>query len=661
MRRVTLVIAASILLSATALARSDLLSDYNIDIEEDFNIIRVLYSRGPCYIFSPGARAVPIETGHVIEKGDIVATGPIASVTLDFQSNAVAVLAPNTKLLIRGHTRHGIRWVTLIEGKIFIRTKPHFQDRAPGLLINIRDFPEGLMGKNYTLIFEKKRQHLEIHEGKVNQYNLAQIEKLALVKERREFEDDHLDPDILLGRRRHEVRITTPDLEDLDFSREELNQIPIEIERINLREYEFRFRNINHSKNEFINSDESSSSFSEGAGSNITYNGSLFFNWATGILSNFFKVRAWAEYGNGRNIYRPLSDIFEFNSEGRSPLEVSEIYFKRSWRDVGIILGRKAIHRQREYLDEPGPLDSTSYLWWGSQIPYTILNTITPMESYDPTDIRPLGNFIVGMWFNPYDKFKASINLFPFFIPHKSNRKFYFANSSPQRFRLDYPEGQSSSFTIHGQVEYLGYLDTVMVGMTYGPALNPSYFLDLSKTDSGGIIEETPIGVYSNVIKGMASYAQHRGNTHWTYEGLYHFSHDNTQDDFAKGLISFRYEKLKDPAFLHGFIFELNYMLELTTQKKSGTKNSFLRTDSSSVGRDRELFDGSFRERRYRNNLTGALFLRLSPSWQLGYQGNIDFKTPYSHSIFSISARHKKTLLVNLTYESLSNRLTNTG
>jgi hypothetical protein len=107
-----------------------------------------------------------LKEDRLIQTGTIVATGTSSMAYLEFNTNGVIVVAPNSQVMMRSLTKNGLRQVSLIKGSLYFRSKRSLSKNRPaGVIINIRSYSTGYYGENYSLTFTQDKREISVKTG----------------------------------------------------------------------------------------------------------------------------------------------------------------------------------------------------------------------------------------------------------------------------------------------------------------------------------------------------------------------------------------------------------------------------------------------------------------------------------------------------------------
>ncbi len=163
--------------------------------------MKVVQVRGKAYTFFGANKPIKeLKKNKLLRAGTIVATKSGGLVYLEFDSNGIIVLAPNSQIMIRNTSKQGLRLVSLIKGSLYFRTMRSFtKNRPPGVITNIRSHPTAYYGENYVLTFSQQKKEISIKSGKVSVLKMRSITSKRSDKESEEGtkgENEEFDSDI---------------------------------------------------------------------------------------------------------------------------------------------------------------------------------------------------------------------------------------------------------------------------------------------------------------------------------------------------------------------------------------------------------------------------------------------------------------------------------
>jgi hypothetical protein len=594
----------------------------------DMKVARTL---GRSYAFF-GSKKKPklLKENYLLRPGTIIATESGSLVYLEFKTNGVLVIAPDSQVLLRGITQKGLQQVSLIKGSMYVRTKrSHTKSRPPGIVANIRSYKTGYYGENYVLTFTKDKKEVSVKTGTVSTIPMTIISTPNSEKDDEDSdegdEDDEDDEE---------------DEDDEDDEEEESEQPNMQEEYQKLLEEQQEARKLSREKKQkdkvitnekpidieffmrgvYYNQDLPSGS----ANSPIKprqYTGDVRLDWSLNRKKGKAYVYAagWFEYGNQNEIYRDILQIFNNRKEGRGIIELNELYFLNSWENVDLSVGKKVFKMGVANIHSPA-------------------DRVTPKDLYDPLNHKDLGNYMI----NP-DIYFGSVTLryalVPFFLPTKAprlqNRVSSDAIPDAAKAAPNYPDPELKYFQNVLQFKGTALGWDWFLGFLYGPSQYATYkeYFDLSDLLNSKYTEE-----YPKVFISTFGYSTTFGKVGHYAEVLSQKSEGGQDDEFINYVLGMTYTISEWSKFL--FLDQIKIIYEFSREKlqKKQYAASYIHTSTDS--------------RTHKHAHLGRIDFEYSPTFGLNYSFDYDLLRDSKLQIYGLEWKPSYGHKVRFNYET---------
>jgi len=569
--------------------------------------VKVARTLGTSYaFFGKSKRPKQVREGYLIRPGTIIATMPTSLVYLEFKTNGVVVLAPNSQVLVRGITQKGLQQVSLIKGSMYVRTKrSHTKNRPSGILANIRSYKTGYYGENFVLTFTKEKKEVSVKTGTVATIPMTPLSIPDSDDDDEDEDEDDEDEDD--EDEEEDEEDEEEDNEEEDESQQE------EYQRLLEEQEEARKLAKEKKQKEEVKQTEKSidlelflrgvyynqdfpdtGSTSQNAIKPRKFTGDARLDWSLDRKRGKVYVYAggWFEYGNQNEIYRDILQIFNNRKEGRGIIELNELYFLNSWNDVDLSVGKKVFKM-------------------GVANIYSPADRVTPKDLYDPLNHKDLGNYMINtdIYFGPKLTFRYA--LVPFFLPTKAPRLQNRVSSDviPEEVQAEpnYPKPELKYFQ-----NVLQFKGTTMgwdwfLGFLYGPSQYATYReqFDINNLLNSGYSEE-----YPKVFISTFGYSTTFGKIGHYAEVLSQKAEGGQDDDFINYVLGMNYTISEWSRFL--FMDQIKIIYEFSREKiqKKQDAASFIHSSTDS--------------RTHKHAHLGRIDFEFTPTFSLNYSFDFD-------------------------------------
>ncbi|MCO4793014.1 MAG: hypothetical protein KC493_04840 [Bacteriovoracaceae bacterium] len=600
----------------------------------DVKVARVL---GRAYGFF-GVKKKPrvLKENKLIRPGTIVATMPSSILYLEFKTNGVVVVAPNSKVLIRGISQKGLQQVSLINGSMYVRTKRGItKNRPSGIISNIRSYKSGYYGENYVLTFTENKKEVSVKTGTVASIPLIPLEVLTEDEEDEEEEDDD-DEDDDEDEDEDEDEEEEDEEDKKDYAellekqqetrkllREKRPKKDEEVKNVDKSiDLEFFLRGV------YYNQDVPENNTDTNVNSPVKFReftGDTRLDWNLNRRKGraYIYAGGWFEYGNQNEIYRDILQIFNNRKEGRGIIELNELYFLNSWDNVDLSVGKKVLKMGLANIHSPA-------------------DRVTPKDLYDPLNHKDLGNYMLNPDFYIGDM-TISYALVPFFLPTKAprlqNRVSTDVIPDEAKAELNYPESELKYFqnvlqfkgTLAGWDYFLGFL--------YGPSQYATYreniFIDIVTPANSTVeyFEEFP-----KVFISTFGYSTTFGKIGHYGEFLSQKSEGGQDDEFINYVLGINYNITDWAGIL--FMDQIKIIYEFSREKmqRAQYSASFIHSSTDS--------------RAHKHSHLGRIDFEFTPQFGVNYSFDFDLLKDSKLQIYGLEYKPADGHKIRFNYET---------
>lgn len=567
--------------------------------------VKVARTFGKSYaFFGQDKKPKAVKENYYLRPGTIIATMPSSLVYLEFKTNGVVVVAPNSQVLLRGISQKGLQQVSLIKGSMYVRTKRSYtKNRAPGIIANIRSYKTGYYGENYVLTFTKDKKEVSVKTGTVSSMPMTVLSVPGSgddedddEDEEEEDEDDEdegdEDDEEESGNDQEEYQRLLEEQQEarrLARQKKQKDKVITSEKPIDL---EFFLRGV------YYNQDLPDGSSSVNSPIKPRqFTGDARLDWALNRKKGKAYVYAggWFEYGNQNEIYRDILQIFNNRKEGRGIIELNELYFLNSWDNVDLSVGKKVFKM-------------------GVANIYSPADRVTPKDLYDPLNHKDLGNYMI----NP-DLYIGGVTiryaLVPFFLPTKAPRLQNRVSSDviPDEAKADpnYPDAELKYFQNVLQIKGTSLGWDWFLGFLYGPTQYATYRENID-IDTGTPTNSTVeyFEEYPKVFISTFGYSTTFGKVGHYAEVLSQNAEGGQDDEFINYVLGLNYTISEWSKFL--FLEQIKIIYEFSREKmqKAQYAASFIHSSTDS--------------RTHKHAHLGRIDLEYSPTFSLNYSFDFD-------------------------------------
>lgn len=540
----------------------------------------------------------------------------------------------------------------LIRGEIYFKTKEGlYGDRPPSIVVSVRGFPHGYQGREYKIKFKPEEQSLLVMDKEVEVFPL-----LALTESQSRDVDN---PDSFKEGYQEDY---DKDLEWKELLDEfEANESKPELAKTKLWDIEFILRGVSADENQFITTDTTTTSSDTGTdldgGENSIiseeeltpkekyFDARLKFSTRRQKGKGVVVANGWVEYGNQTDFYREPLQFLDSRKEGRSHLEMAELYYQFSWLKNDITLGKKVY--------------KTGYAKL-----FSIMDILTPKDLYDPLDKRDIGNYMIQ--FDSYiDDITFSYALIPYFVPNKAPKRFLSESESivgvdgelvrPNR---EYPRSRPSTFqhVFEMRTTMAGW--DITLGAFRGPYLFPAFNQNI-KRGSGDTLDCDDNNcevseVYPIVDRYSFGFSKIIGKVVFYGETLYQDADSQKDDNWWKYHLGLNW---KTTNFDNFKLFQnIEYFVEYTKEKITLAQETIDPNNAVLDIREGEAksipITSSEESRDHENNIISRIAFQLNDETK--FSANYDFNFDFGDllQVYGIEYTPQDNLTIRLNYET---------
>ncbi|MGB0452833.1 MAG: hypothetical protein ACPGJV_03890 [Bacteriovoracaceae bacterium] len=618
-----------LLLSTTQLAKAN-----------NRSIVKVFDIKGESFLFQ--GRSAPVEKlneGRILRSGDIIATSNQSTLALDFSGNGIVVLSPNTQVLVNKVTKNHLLHLILIRGEIYFQTKGSaWKSRPPGVIFSVRGYPHGYIGHKYKIRFLPKEQSLVVMDDQIKVYPLN-LKDIAPQRSRSKkfIQGFALDQD-----EDDEWRSLIQEFET-DQRKEDLQ---------NQRSWDLKLvtRGVHVEENQFVTTDLFVDNEELGENSIVTDDSlkpkETFYDvrleWGTRKSKGMgtFITNGWLEYGDQEDQYREPLQFLNDRKDGRSHLQIAELYYQMSGKSNDFTFGKKIIKSGYANL-------------------YSILDRITPKDLYDPLDKRDIGNYLVQ--FDSYfGNWTLSYVLLPYYLPNKAAQRFI-ADDSGNLIRpnREYPRSKPSTFQhyLKAKTSTSGWDFTF--SLFRGPYNSPVYTQTLTGPSDGSNLDCSNANceikeIYPIVDRFSFGFSTLFGKINTYFESQYQDADSRRDQTWFKYLIGATWKE-GDFEFTP-FIDQATYYLEYTKEKivnEQRTEDINEAINNLGAGETKTIFlEDTSESRDHDHNILFRTVLTFSPKYALTLNYDYSFDLQDLLQIYGIEYTADQNLFIRLHYEN---------
>lgn len=594
----------------------------------DVKVARVL---GRAYAFFGKDKPPKIlKDNRLIRSGTIVATAPSGMVYLEFKSNGIVVVAPNSQVLIRGISQKGIQLVSLIKGSIYVRTKRGTtKNRAPGIIANIRSYKSGYYGENFVLTYTKDVKEVSVKTGTVASIAMTHIPGKEEAQEIQEEEDDEEEEE------EEEIEEFEDEEDEIDYrelleEQKEVRKLSREKEKkdeqIQTREkaidLEFFLRGV------YYNQDLPENTTQTNVNSPIKFReftADTRLDWKLNRKkgSAYIYAAGWFEYGNQNEIYRDLLQIFNNRKEGRGVIELNELYFLNSWSNTDLSVGKKVFKMGVANIHSPS-------------------DRVTPKDLYDPLNHKDLGNYMLNPDFY-WGSLTIRYALVPFFLPTKAprlqNRVSTDVIPDEAKAELNYPDAELKQFQNVLQFKGTAMGWDYFLGFLYGPSQYATYreniFLDIVTPSNSTVsyFEE-----YPKVFISTFGYSTTFGKTGHYAEVLSQKSEGGKDDEFINYVLGLNYTISEWSRYLWMDQIKITYEFSREKLQKAQHAPGYIHSSTDS--------------RAHKHSHLGRIVFEFMPEFNVNYSFDFDLLRDSKLQIFGLEYKPVDGHRIRFNYET---------
>lgn len=625
--------------------------------------VRIAEIKGRAYVFERSGG--PLFVGApmmLLRQGHFVATDGRSTALLDLTTNGVIALGPRTIVRIGPRTRRGLRHIDLIEGHLYFRTRPEFNDRPPAGLITMRGHPYGFVGKDFKITYTKNERSIEVLSGQVERFPLkekkrTQSEDSALGVDTTDEWSDWEEETTQLEQLEDIRRVPPEELQSLFVeqlktqvegpTRDEPFSVTIEKKPVTGK---FIARGIYNIEDSTLNVDETVTVVNNGNQiDEVSVNDIRQFNPPTIAYDARLELKTdreiggarlfasgWLEYGKPTDNYRPPLQIFNNRKEGRGPIELNELYIAHNWLDTDLSVGKRVYKTGTGLLISP-------------------MDAITPKDLYDPLDYKDLGNWMIRVD-HYFGNSSLSYALIPYFLNNKSGVTFVAAIEEalvePEQV---FPRGDQQSFTHYLQYKTILSGWDLIFAAKYGPNIYPIYTQEIdTQTETVDTFKE-----HKNIFNAMAAFSTTFGPFNFYGEFIYQKASSKDDDTFQHRHLGLKYRNTEFANLLGLDYIDLfgEYSQESIIDPQDaieGITPEDLVDNPQSFENGRFNIQSSVNWRTHRKNALVRLVLQFNDDFNLNFNGDFNFIDGSFLRVIGADYRLSEGLSLRFNYESYS-------